>query len=347
MGFGGMSSTFYSAGVKALHDTGEAFKRSATAAATHDYSKIADILNPRKLKKGMRECCYAAGFTDVLPVIVAIDGTGSMHQVPHDIQNELAKFIDLLVQQGVSDHPNVLFMCFDDETVIKPDAAFQMSEFESGTKELTTSLNEMVIPGQGGGNDGEAYHLPFYAAANHTRLECFEREGKKGIFFIVEDEQPCYDDGDPKVHGTSPAIAKELFDDTIQEEIPLVESVRKTNERYHIFVIRPGHTSHGKDKSITKKWQDLMRDAGANPQHVLEVDETKDIIPTMALAIGRLSGADADELVDVLKAKGVDADGAARATKAIVPFAGAELATAGKASGALITADGEAVGRTR
>ncbi len=268
---------------------------------------------------------------------MAIDGTGSMEAVPLDIQQALPKLIELIVEQGISDHPNVMFMCFDDERVIRPDAAFQMSQFEIGTKELTTSLNEMVIPGQGGGNSGEAYHVPFYAVANHTKLECFDRDGKKGFFFMICDEQPYYDSGDPREFGTSPEIAKELFGDTIQKEIPMVESVRKSAEKYHVFVIRPHHTSHGTDIKITKMWQKLMTDAGVNPQHVLEVPETKDIIPTIAMAIGRLVGEDSDDLVDVLKAKGVDTAGAAKAVSGLVPFAGYAVKTVGKVDAVLET----------
>lgn len=333
MGYGGMSSQNYSFGVDALKSTGKQFARSQQAASTGNYSNIAEALDPRKLKNGMREACYAPGLTDLLPIAVGIDGTGSMEAVPGEIQERLPKLIELIVEQGISDHPNVMFQIFDDEKGL-PDAAFQISQFEIGAKELLHSLNEMIIPGQGCGNHGESYHLFFYALARHTRLESFDKTGEKGVAVLICDEEPIWGN-DPAKTGTTPTIAKDLFGDVLDREVPMLESVRQCAERYHILIIRPQHTSHGTNKSITKLWQSLLGEAGCNPENVLEVEKTESIVATIALAVGQMHGHDQSDLVDVLKSKGVSTDDAARATTAIVPFAGAQLATAGVASGTL------------
>lgn len=338
MGSSAFSSVDYSKAVDHLNRTGQTFARSTAAQATGNVRNVADILNPRKLKGGMREACFTAGFEDVTPIVVSIDGTGSMDKVPFVLQKELPKLIDLLTEKGVSDHPNVLFLCHDDEHAVPPDAAFQMSQFEAGNKELLDSLNELIIPHHGGGNQGEAYHLSIYAAANHTRLESFERDGTKGFFFLIGDEEPYYEAADPTNHGTSPEIAKEVFGDMIEKEVTMLESLKKVLERYHFFVIRPGHTSNGQNATIGRMWQKLVSDAGGNPEHVLFVPETDAIVSTMALAIGRIVGADNDDLVDVLRSKGAKGiSGAVAATTAIMPSnAGTALTT--KASGTIVTA---------
>lgn len=347
MGSGSFHSVDYSAAVNRLNNTGQSFTRSATAQSTGNLHDIAEILDPRKLKNGIRESCFTPGYNDATPIIAAIDGTGSMERVPFDVRDELPKLLELLTEKGISDHPNIMFMCYDDEHACPPDAVFQMSQFEIGAKELIGALNEVIIPHNGGGNRGEAYHLAFYAAANHTRLEAFERDGTKGFFFLIGDEEPYYEAADPTTHGTSPEVAKEVFGDTLEREVPMVESVRKVAERYHIFVIRPGHTHHGKDKSITRLWQELLQNAGENPEHVLEVSETNAIVSTMALSIGRLVGEDQDDLVQVLQAKGAQGvNVAASATSAIVPHAGSRVVSA-KASGVLVTSDGGGAGRRR
>ena len=344
MGNSSPSTVDYSNAAAQLKQSGQSFARSTTAAATGNYSNIADILNPRKLKNGLRESCFAKGFNDATPIIIAIDGTGSMGTVPGIIQDQLPKLIELLVEQGVSDHPNVMFMCFDDEHACPPDAVFQMSQFEIGAKELVTSLNEMIIPGNGGGNSGEAYHLPIYAAANHTKLECFDQNGQKGFFFLICDEEPYYYAGDPAQHGTSPAIAKEVFGDTLEKEVSMLDSLKKLAERYHVFCLRPEHTSHGKDNEIKKLWQKLFRDAGEDPERVINVGETDALISTMAMTIGRLAGIDRSQLVDVLKAKGAaGVDSADIATLAIRPSEA--LVSVGTASSALV--EGEDSGRDR
>lgn len=270
-----------------------------------------------------------------------------MDKVPWVVQEQLPKLIELLIEQGITEHPNVMFMCHDDEYACPPDAVFQMSQFEIGAAQLVESLNEMIIPHLGGGNDGEAYHLSFYAAANHTRLESFERDGSKGVFFMICDEQPFYEAQDPATHGTSVEIAKEVFGDVLEGQVIMRESVRKTAERYHIFIIRPGHTQHGKDRGITRLWQKLLGAAGVNPEHVLEVEETDAIISTMALCIGRLNGADQQDLVDVLKSKGaVGIASAAAATQGLVPVGTSSSAVA-KLPGTLATTDGLQKGRRR
>lgn len=332
----------YSAAVDHLQAKGQTFQRSATAAQTRNFSNIADILNPRKLKNGVRESCFAPGFNDATPIIVSIDATGSMNAVPADIRDQLPKLIELLIEQEVSDHPNVMFMVHDDERAQGPDAVFQMSQFEIGPQELTTALNECIFPGNGGGNRGEAYHLPIYAAANHTKLECFERDGQKGFLFIIGDEEPYYGAGDPTVYGTSPEIAKECFGDIIEAEVSMLESLKKAAERYHIFLLRPGHTSHGTNPEIKARWQQLFKQAGIDSEHVIDVAETPALVTTMAMTIGTLAGVDRDALVDVLKQKGAaGVDKAASAALALRPT----QALVGTASGAL--AEAEAPGRTR
>lgn len=73
----------YTTSVNTLKSTGQSFARSTVAQKTGNYHNVAEILDPRKLKNGMRESCLAAWIHNtVLPVVVSIDGTGSMEDVP-------------------------------------------------------------------------------------------------------------------------------------------------------------------------------------------------------------------------------------------------------------------------
>lgn len=338
MGFAAFDPVDYTAGVTKLNQTGQTFARSQTAAATGRFDDIAEILDPLKMKNGMRESCFAVGFADATPIIVSIDGTGSMEQVPFKIQEGLPDLFTLLVEQGVSDHPNIMFMLHDDENVVT-NAAFQMSQFETDAPKLLGSLNELIIPHNGGGNQGEAYHLPIYAAANHTRLECFERDQTKGFFFLIGDEEPYYFNGDPTKEGTQPDIAKAVFGDILEKTVTILESLKKLAQRYNVYVIRPGHTGHGKNKAILERWRELFKKAGLDPECVLEIKETEAIIPTIALTVGGVLGGDRDTLVDVLRKKGVlGIDDAANAT-ALVPVT-TTLTTVGKATGSLTATGG-------
>jgi hypothetical protein len=351
MGGGSYSTASFASVVNDLDTSGKTFARSATSARSGDYSAraIADILDPRKLKDGRRESCYVPGSTSLLPVVIAMDATGSMGSVPREVRDQLPKLMETLIEQGISDHPNILFMAFDDETTT-PQAAFQMGQFEIEPKVLLASLNEFVFPGKGGANNGESYHLPIYATANHTRLESFEREGEKGVFVLIGDEPPLLNAADDwHKNGTSPELLKNLFNVSAQKDIPMVDSLRKLLETYHVLIIRPGQTSNGRDKEITTMWQKLMTDAGGNPQHVIEVEKTASITAAITLFIGKsVAGLDHGDLVDVLSAKGaVGVADAARATSAIVSYGAGKLVGAGKASGELVPADEESGGRAR
>jgi len=261
---------------------------------------ITDCLNPRMRKSNVYEAELASGGKILLPVIVSIDGTMSMRNTPLPLQEHLHKIFKTLISQGV-DSPNVMVMCHDDEHAIPPDAAFQMSGFEKNEVDLCRIIHEIDFPCCGGGNKGEAYHLSFYAVANHTHFESKE----KGFFFIVGDEEPYYNAGDPSKFGTSPEIAKEVFGDVLIHEISMLESVKKVAEKYHIFVIRPAHSTYGQTQKITKAWQKLLELAGENPDNVLEVADTIAINPVIAFAICITRGGDLVKLEAVLKEQGV------------------------------------------
>jgi len=338
MGGTSYSSTSYRAATESLKSSGKVFERSKSASIKGDYSDISELLDPKKLKNGIRESCFAEGFEDATPIVVGIDCTGSMQSVPGQIRDDIPNLMDLIIEKGLSDHPNVMFIGFDDERVT-PNAAFQISQFETGHDELLTALNELVIPARGGGNFGEAYHLFFYALANHTKLECFDRNGEKGFAFLIGDESPYYDNESPLKHGITPDIAKSVFGDSIQDEIPMVESIKKTAERYHIFVLRPHHTSHGTNQKISRMWQDLLSEAGVNSQNVIEVEKTENLVSTMILIMTRIKGEDTTDVVSVLKEKGATGlDSVIKSTMAVAPVMGSSVAV-GTISGELVTSD--------
>lgn len=320
MGYTAFSSTAYKSSVEDLYRTASAFARSTAVRASGNYTNISGILNPSCMVNNSRECCFAPNFTDALGIVVAIDCTGSMQQVPYHLQKELPTMIDVLVEQSITDHPNICFMGFDDYTVTK-NAAFQMSQFESGNNELITALNELVIPGAGGFNDSESYHLAFYAAGNHTRLESLERDNVKGIFFLVCDELPFYSRKDPNTFGTPSSLITEVFGTSGLQEESMIESMRKTLAMYDVFIIRPRETSNGSNHTITVAWQNIVREAGGNVQNVLEIETMDQIIPTMVMSIGQLYGENSDNLVSVLKKRGInDLGSIVRATHEIVPY---------------------------
>ncbi|HAO33838.1 MAG TPA: hypothetical protein DCQ84_12920, partial [Candidatus Competibacteraceae bacterium] len=55
---------------------------------------------------------------------------------------------------------------------------------------IARQLRRLWLEKGGGGNACESYTLPWYFAATHTAIDCFEKRGKKGYLFTVGDEEP-------------------------------------------------------------------------------------------------------------------------------------------------------------
>jgi hypothetical protein len=353
MGSQQFSGATYRSARTHLVDSGKSFTRQATAQQTGNFSAsaIADGLNPRKLNRaihpqGARECCKVAGVSDVMPIAIFMDLTGSMGQFPYEIQKDLPTIMQTLIDRGITEHPSIMVGGMDDEFAVRPDACFQLGQFESGSKELLDAVNNIIIPHNGGGNSGESYHLAFYAMARHTYSQPFAEDGQKGVMFLIGDEEPCIFDADPAISGTTPEIAKEVFGDDNEAVVTMLESVRQVAKQYNIFIIRPDRSSSG---SVTKKWQKLLESAGENPENVIDsLQTTAEVIATMVLLIGQKFNHNVDELADVLRSQGANiASATLNAVRAIVPVGdnnNKALAVKGVATGELVTAGD---GRTR
>lgn len=341
MGGSSFSSSNYLQASADLAASGQQYAKSAQVHKSGDYGDVSKVLDPRELKDGIRESCFPDGIDDILSVALVFDLTASFGEIPYYLQKELPNIIEVLKEQNVSEHPQVMFMGIDDEQVM-PRACFQMSQFESGSAELLEAMNELVISHHGGGNDGESYHLPFYALANHTKLETFERDGDKGVAVFICDEPAFHRWNGGWANGKTPgSLIKECFGTSV-EDTPMVDSVKKTLEKYDVIVIRPRDCSWGQDASVTQEWRAMLVHCGGNPELVIEVDNKEAVITTIVMAIGALKGIDHSQLVDVLTAKGApQVQAASDATKSIVPSGGGAVAKA-TATAAIDTGAAEA-----
>ena len=181
-----------------------------------------------------------------VPIILALDETGSMGKIPEYLVREgLPHMMSNIIERGVPD-PSVLFLAIGDH---KSDRHFlQVGQFESGDEELDTWLTRMYPEGNGGGNGGESYSLAWYYAANHTSTDSFEKRGKKGFLFTVGDE-PC--------HQTIPASAiKELMGENPERsfsDVELLTAAQKMYNVYHLHIME-GYTGY---RSLSY-WKELL-----------------------------------------------------------------------------------------
>lgn len=173
-------------------------------------------------------------------IFVSFDVTGSNIDRAKVAQQKLPKLMDLL-ETYIPD-PQIAFAANDDISV-EGERSIQISDFESDNR-IDEHLRNILLTGNGGGNDGESYDLILFAAAGMTVLDCFEKRGRKGYFFMYADE-PIFDHVDPKaVHA--------IFGATGGERIPIENVIKKLKELYHVYILWPtGGYDHARKQYVS------------------------------------------------------------------------------------------------
>jgi hypothetical protein len=172
-------------------------------------------------------------------VLVGFDVTGSNIDRARDAQNALPKLMNLLTSY-LSD-PQVA-VAANDDFHYEGAAATQISDFESDIR-IDDHIRSIWLVGAGGGNDGESYNLLLYAAARKTVLDCFEKRGRKGYFFLYADEPIYSTDRNMGSDRIPPFVmrneVKTVFGDDIEKDIPIGEIIEEVRKQYNLFIIWP------------------------------------------------------------------------------------------------------------
>lgn len=181
-----------------------------------------------------------------VPIIFALDVTGSMGKIPHYlVKDGLPHMMDGIIQRGIKD-PQVLFLSVGDWTC--DSYPLQVGQFESGDEELDLWLTRTYIEGGGGGNEGESYSLAWYFAAFHTVTDAWEKRKEKGFLFTVGDE-PCLRNLPSKVVG-------EIMGKESQTSFSDQELLNLAREKYHVYHLHIMEGSAG--KSSLGYWKELL-----------------------------------------------------------------------------------------
>lgn len=255
--------------------------RSGKANAIHDK------LNPKGVK--VRECRDSDAHPNSLAIMFFLDVTGSMNEVPKIVQSKLPTLMGMLLRKGLVD-PAILAGGVGDATCDR--APLQAGQFESGV-EIDDDITNLYLEGGGGGQMTESYELAMYFAARHTSIDCYEKRGKKGYFFITGDELP--------YSKVSASLVKEFIGDDLDEDIPLSQIVKELQERYHVFYIMPNLSSYYGSTRVLGPWRDLLG------ERVLLLDDPNSICELVASTIAVMEGENMDGIVADMKSAGANA----------------------------------------
>lgn len=137
-------------------------------------------LDPRKFK--IRECRDSEEHPNTIPVILALDVTGSMGGTC----KETAETLGIIMTNLYKKYKDIEFCVMGIGDLAYDCAPIQMSQFESDVR-IAEALDKIYIEGGGGGNRYESYTAAWWMALNRTSLDCHKR-GKKGIIITLGDE---------------------------------------------------------------------------------------------------------------------------------------------------------------
>lgn len=197
-------------------------------------------------KASLREARDSEKHPNSVPVIIVLDITGSMEDIPvHMIKEGLPKIISKMMELGVKD-PQIMIMAIGDSRSDGNDGVFQIGQFESGDSEIDMWLSRIWISGNGGGNGGESYHWAYLYARDHIQTDAWDKRKQKGFIFTI---------GDDNCH---PVLTDREISEYMGEISSVKESVNTSNlvdaikEKWYVYHLQLG--SHYEQKT----WEQLI-----------------------------------------------------------------------------------------
>lgn len=264
----------------ATMSTDEIYTTSAKAARVARGLSASDVLSPKGVK--VRESRDSADNPTSNAIIVALDVTGSMGM----IADVLARtglgtlFEEILTRKPVPD-PHLMFMAVGDANYDR--APLQVSQFEAD-KRIIDQLTEIYVEGGGGGNSFESYNLPWYFAAMHTSIDCFEKRGKKGYLFTV---------GDENAPGSLTAAQIEaIIGDKPERALSNEEILAMASRTYEIFhvIVEEGSHARSAPEQVLSSWSRVLG------QRVLRLSDHTKLSEVIVSAIEVNEGRDKEDV---------------------------------------------------
>jgi hypothetical protein len=248
-------------------------------AAVFTARAIKESLDPLKMKNMMRESCD----DDVCPkstaLIVALDQTGSMGMIPdYMIREGFPTLFKEIYDRKPIEGVQIAFMGIGDADCDR-ESVIQFSQFESGMR-LADQLTDMHLVGGGGGNRCESYTFPWYMAAMHTKIDCWEKRQKKGYLFTVGDEEP------------NPVLRREAIKTFVgvdpETDFTAKQLLDMVSKNYHVFHVIVEQGAAGMIPATHKKWKELLG------QHVIMLSDYTKLSEVIISTMQVIEGEDKD-----------------------------------------------------
>lgn len=256
--------------------------KTKSTASIFKSDKLVDTLNP--LNVGIRESRDSTLNPQSNAIIVGLDVTGSMGMIADYLAREgLGTLVEeVLARKPVTD-PHIMVMGIGDAYYDR--APLQVSQFEADIT-IAKELENIYLEHGGGGNSFESYNLPWYFAALHTSIDCFEKRNKKGYLFTVGDEEAPRD--------LLASQIEKITGDTPQADYTTEQLLSMVSRMYHVFhvVVEEGNHARSHINEVMNSWTKLLG------QRVLRLSNYKNLAEVVVSAIQVNEGTD---IADVTK----------------------------------------------
>lgn len=184
-------------------------------------SEMDPKLNPSRV---IRECRNSDEHPNTIPVILALDVTGSMGNAC----KETAEALGNIMEELYNKYKDVQIMVMGIGDLAYDDAPIQISQFESDVR-IAEWLDKIYMEHGGGGNNYESYTAAWYMGLHHTKLDAYDKQNRKGIIITM---------GDEPLNPYLPAYElREATGDSVQADIDTNELFKDATEKFDIYHI--------------------------------------------------------------------------------------------------------------
>lgn len=225
---------------------------NVSAQDVYKATKLSKLLDPFK---AMRECRDNDEHPNTMPVILALDVTGSMGGASVAVAKQLGQIMEDIFSN--KDVPDVEFCVMAIGDLAYDTEPIQMGQFESDIR-IAEQLDAIYFEGCGGGNKYESYTAAWYMGLNHCDLDCWKR-GQKGIIITLGDELP-------NPHLPIRGNRKGLIDatgDNLQGNIETKDLLPEVREKFNVYHISVNDSQcsyeyNNRCGDVDKEWKVLL-----------------------------------------------------------------------------------------
>ena len=183
------------------------------------------------------------------PIVVAVDVTGSMRELPGIIFEKLC----ILYNEALFFLPDELKESFEISFAAIGDAysdsaPLQITDFAEGA-ELDENINSLYPEGGGGGQSRETYELAVYYYLKHCDMPNALSHPKPLLIFV----------GDEGFYSKiNRQHIKDLIGDNLKTDQISKNVFKKLRQKFNVYILRVKYGSGQSEKRIHKDWQKVL-----------------------------------------------------------------------------------------